>query len=81
MGWLAAHDGHVVKGRKRPSSVLNLHGFLHLFGYLLHDGVGHGGHEVLERVHDDVCLSLEWVLPDLTGFSRELSVILHLREH
>jgi len=67
MGWLAARGGHVVEGREMPRRVRSLHGLLHLLSHLMHDGVGHGGHEILVHIHCNVGLSLEWALPDRAG--------------
>ena len=68
MEWFAAHVEHILKTEKRPGGARGLHYFLYLFGDLFHNGVGHGGHEVLECVHCDIGHSLRQVLADRAGF-------------
>jgi len=43
-----------------------------LLGHLLHDGVGHSEHEVLEWIHHDVGISSGGCCPTERGFAWEL---------
>jgi len=64
IGLLVAYSRHIVKGREMPRKVHSLRGLLHLFGHLLHDGVSHGGHGVLDCVHRDIGILFGWALSD-----------------